>query len=129
MQGFILLKYLDLLQGRLKTRWCHCWQDCWSSKESTYVDSFHSDNDKVQHTSTSDQWKKKLLRFTLPCKSIQLCRLIEILDHTIDWRRTDWSRLMCLKVEVIGGSKRQAPNNILDWAMELFSWLMTRLLI
>lgn len=65
--------------------------------------------------------EKKLVRHTLPWRSVEFQRLIESLDRKIDQRRSDRSRVMCLEVEVGAKSTRKAPHDIPEWAKELFS--------
>ena len=90
-----------------------------SSEECAYVDSSNSEDDEA-HT-TAQRRKKKLIKHTLPWRSVEFRRLLESLDRKIDRRRTDRSRSMCLEVEVGAESTRQAPHDIPDWAKELFS--------
>ena len=84
------------------------------------MESSNSEDDEVQPSNHQRQ-KKKLIRHTLPWRSAEFQRFIESLDRKIDRRRSDRSRSMCLKVEAGGASTRQAPQDIPDWAKELFS--------
>lgn len=100
-----------------------------SSEESAYADSSNSEDDDgaVQTDSESSSQRrprrKRLIRHTLPWRSVEFRHLIESLDRKIDRRRSDRSRSMCLEVEVNQDveSNRSAPHDIPDWAKELFS--------
>ena len=92
-----------------------------SSDESVIEDSDNSNSDS---NSEEDQDKsstaKKLIRHKLPWRSVELERVIASLDRKLDHRRSGRSKAMCLEVKDGRDSTRPKPDDLPEWASNLF---------
>ena len=65
--------------------------------------------------------KKRLIRHKLPWRSQEMQCIIESLDRKLERRRSDRAKTMCLQVVMGDDSCRPRPENLPEWATELFS--------
>lgn len=90
-----------------------------SEPRSRQADS--SDSESYQQEGEQASHKKKLIRHRLPWRSRELQLTIESLDRKLARRRSDRAKAMCLDITYGSDSKRPAPANSPEWAIELFS--------
>ncbi|XP_065887801.1 uncharacterized protein [Dysidea avara] len=64
--------------------------------------------------------KKKLIKHTLSWRSREMEEMVSSLDRKVSRRRTPRGKTMCLEVEVGRASTRPRPDNVPEWAAELF---------
>ena len=81
-------------------------------------DSVYSDNSDHEDSAAK---KKKLIKHKLLWRSREMQNMIDSLDQKICRKRTPRGARMCLEVEEgIRASSRPKPDNIPEWAAELF---------
>ena len=88
--------------------------------EDTNSESAHSDNSE-DHEQPHSNDRKRLMRHKLPWRSQEMQKIIESLDRKLERRRTPRGKAMCLKVVDGKESARSPPENLPEWARELFS--------
>lgn len=92
-----------------------------SAAENTSVEQASSSESDSEQPSAAARGKKKLIRHKLPWRSQEMQRVMESLDRKIERRRSDRSKGMCLEVVIGEDSCRAKPENLPEWATELFS--------
>ena len=65
--------------------------------------------------------EKKLIKHKLPWRSQEMQHVIASLDRKLERRRSDQAKGMCLEVVMGEDSCRTRPENLPEWAGELFS--------
>ena len=100
--------------------------DFMSSEESNNEDSPAeqdpaSSDESDQEVSATPKCRKMLTKHKVPWRSQELQRIIESLDRKLDRRRGDRAKAMCLDFTIGGDSTRPMPENVPEWAKELFS--------
>ena len=65
--------------------------------------------------------KKKLIKHKLPWRSQEMQLIMESLDRKLERRRSDRAKGMCLEVVMGDNLSRARPENLPEWASELFS--------
>ena len=92
------------------------------SDESVIEDSDSSNSDS---NSEEDQDKsstaKKLIRHKLPWWSVEFERVIASLDQKLDHCKSACSKAMCLEVTDGKDSTSPKPDDLPEWASNLFS--------
>ena len=89
-----------------------------SSDETAIEDSEDDDSAASDHDQTAK--KKKLIKHKLQWRSQELQEIMKSLDRKVNRRRTPRGQTMCLEVVEGRVSNRPKPDNIPEWAVELF---------
>ena len=100
--------------------------DFMSSEESNAEDLPAEENpassdESDQEVLVTARKRKSLTKHKVPWRSQELQRIIDSLDRKIDRRRGDRAKAMCLDFTIGGDSTRPIPENVPEWARELFS--------
>ena len=64
---------------------------------------------------------KNLIKHKVPWRSQELQRIVDSLDRKLYRRRGDRAKAMCLDFTIGGDFTRLIPENVPEWARELFS--------
>lgn len=93
-----------------------------SSDETAIEDSDDEStrSDCSEHSNNPMTKKKKLLKHSLPWRSREMQEIADSLDRKVNRRRTPRGRTMCFEVVEGRVSTRPKPDNIPEWAAELF---------
>ena len=89
-----------------------------SSDESLVEDSDNSNSDS---NSEEDEDKSSTAK-KLPLRSVEFEQVIASLDQKLDHRRSVCSKAMCLKVQDGRDSTCPKPDDLPEWASNLFNW-------
>ena len=89
-----------------------------TAMEDSDAESVRSDGS--EHPTDPAPKKKKLIKHKLPWRSQEMQEMVNSLDRKVNRRRTPRGRTMCLEVEEGRVSTRPKPDNIPEWAAELF---------
>ena len=92
-----------------------------SAAENTSVEQASSSESYSEQPHAAARGKKKLIRYKLPWRSQEMQRVMESLDRKIECRQSNRSKGMCLEVVIGEDSCRAKPDNLPEWATELFS--------
>ena len=79
-----------------------------------------SSDDSDQEVSATPKRRKTLTKHKV-WRSQELQRVIDSLDRILDRRCGDRAKAMCLDFTIGGDSTRPMPENVHEWAKELFS--------
>ena len=92
-----------------------------SAAENTSVEQASSSESYSEQPHAAARGKKKLIRYKLPWRSQEMQCVMESLDRKIECRQSNRSKGMCLEVVIGEDSCRAKPDNLPEWATELFS--------
>ena len=92
-----------------------------SSDESMIEDSDNYSDSNSEEEQTKSTAAKKLIRHKLPWRSAEFERVIASLDRKLDRRRSTRSKAMCLEIQDGRDSTRPKPDDLPEWASNLFS--------
>ena len=95
--------------------------DFMSSEESQYEKRDIDGSSGSDLEDAPPRREKKLIKHKVSWRSQEMQLIIDSLDRKLDRRRDDRAKKMCHEVVMGSASTRPKPDNLPEWATELFS--------